>query len=252
VRGEPALPARPDQFVYVDAIRQSIAMTGMGKDLSELRVVFLPPGRAWTWESVDGRRDGLTRRGKTDATHPDGADEPIPGCKDGKNRPTLDRPEIEQECSPYPAYRKDLPTDVDAMVAHVYSAVGTDASPGESPDSAAFRRVGALIAASLPAPPVQALAFEAAARIPGATVLENVSDISGRAGIAVARTDGGVRTELIFDPDTYAYLGSNEVVVEDNPASFGFAPNLGLKAGDVLRREAVLRVAVVDRAGQTP
>jgi hypothetical protein len=45
-----------------------------------------------------------------------------------------------------------------------------------------------------------------------------------------------VRSELIFDPKTYAYLGGRTVT----------------KQGDVTGGAARLRIAIVDRAGQLP
>jgi hypothetical protein len=52
-----------------------------------------------------------------------------------------------------------------------------------------------------------------------------------------------VRTELIFDPETFDYLGQRTVVVREGD---------GQKAGQVLDSSAVLRTGITDQAGQVP
>lgn len=52
-----------------------------------------------------------------------------------------------------------------------------------------------------------------------------------------------VRAELIFDAETYEYLGERGVAVKDHDI---------WHKGDVTGGEARLRVAIVDRAGQLP
>jgi hypothetical protein len=88
-----------------------------------------------------------------------------------------------------------------------------------------------------------AAVFDAVARIPVVAVVGDVTDEAGRGGIAVALTEvQGDREELIFDRRTRAFLGERSVEVRDQD---------GLKAGQVLNSTAMLRVAIVDRVGQT-
>jgi hypothetical protein len=68
---------------------------------------------------------------------------------------------------------------------------------------------------------VQAALYRALATIPGVRVTDHlVTDLAGRSAVAVT-FDGGyvltgrVRTELLLDPRTYAYLGSRTVAAED-------------------------------------
>ncbi len=75
------------------------------------------------------------------------------------------------------------------------------------------------------------------------TVQQDMVDAAGRHGIAVGRTYNGQRQELIFDRQTFAYLGTRELTTE---------PIYGLPAGTVIGFTAVLKVAVVDRPGQQP
>jgi hypothetical protein len=71
-----------------------------------------------------------------------------------------------------------------------------------------------------------------------------MTDEAGRPGVALARDEvQGTLAELIFDPKTFVYLGERSVLTRDDS---------GLRAGQTLNSTAVLKVAVVDRAGQTP
>ncbi|MET8565881.1 hypothetical protein ABZV75_36965 [Streptomyces flaveolus] len=83
------------------------------------------------------------------------------------------------------------------------------------------------------------------ARIPGATVVPDAVDAAGRHGVAIARKDPGdpTRDEWIFDRRTHEFLGERGVATEGHP---------GVKKGRVASDTAVLRRAVVDRAGERP
>jgi hypothetical protein len=86
--------------------------------------------------------------------------------------------------------------------------------------------------------------FLAAARLPGVILLPHVTDAAGRSGIAVARTPGGVlRTELIFAPGSYRFIGVNEVLVR---------PAFGLRAGTVFAASALVHARVRDMAPKAP
>jgi hypothetical protein len=86
--------------------------------------------------------------------------------------------------------------------------------------------------------------FLAAARLPGVVLLRHVTDAAGRRGIAVARTPGGaLRTELIFAPGSYRFIGVNEVLVR---------PAFGLRAGTVFAASALLGARVTDTAPKAP
>jgi len=66
---------------------------------------------------------------------------------------------------------------------------------------------------------------------------------AGQRGIAVQQRFRGISQQLIFNPRTYAFIGERQVAV--SAAS-------GLRAGTILDSTAILRLAVVDRAGQLP
>src|SRR5260370_575940 len=56
-------------------------------------------------------------------------------------------------------------------------------------------------------PTLRAAMFEAAAKIPGVSVVQGATDAAGRTGIAVSKVVGPFRYEVIFIPLTYEYMG---------------------------------------------
>ena len=215
-RREPLLPARDDQFVYVETII-SFANSESNGDGTAGKYLPAEPRRRWAWLSVDGSQDGLAREAPvTSHTVPSGGD-------------NLSRTD---------GYRNDLPTDAKAMRVLLYSAQRGD----QSADAGAFKQVGGLLREQYVPPASVAALFDAAATIPGTTVVRQV-DMAGRHGVAVSRTEDGIRSDLIFDARTYHYLGERDVVVGSSPP---------FPKGVVIGSTAQLRIAVVDRAGQLP
>jgi len=133
-----------------------------------------------------------------------------------------------------------------------------------SDDQRAFNEIAALLYKNhLPA--VQEAAFRAAGRIAGVQVRRGATDAAGRAGVAVTRTEAGARQELVFDPATGRYLGHNIIAAEFDLAgakvvrsptigkgSAEFRPGPNPKPGEVIYQSALLRIAIVDKAGQRP
>jgi hypothetical protein len=127
------------------------------------------------------------------------------------------------------------PTDADRMLTYLYQQGSGTKNPR---DQGAFDAAGDLIREAYLSPASLSAVFAALARIPGVTVVGDVTDEAGRTGVAVALTEvQGMRTELIFDRRSGAYLGERSVMVKDEG---------GLKAGQVINATAVLKVAVVD------
>jgi hypothetical protein len=213
----PDRSARSNQFVFVESVT---AFTGTVVEQGKPpRIELAVPKLRQIWLSVDGSRDGLLRERPRSGTGPVQEDR-LSG-------------------SGPPAYLTDLPTNTDAMVRYLYRN-----SHGQNPpDQQAFITVGDLIREAYVPPASLSAMFSAAARIPGVEVVRDAVDASGRHGIAVSRTFGGVRSELIFDPVSYAFLGEREVATKDQD---------GLTTGMVVGSTAVLRVTIVDRAGQLP
>ncbi|MCW6007877.1 CU044_5270 family protein [Micromonospora sp. CPCC 205371] len=264
----PTADARGNQFVYVESMEVRSKTTKDGKTRVE------GPVRVRTWLSVDGTRDGLV----TDDT---GARTKLSGCRDGLRAETIDRPDTTPKvpCTPEPAYQHtEVPTDPEKLLAYLYDPRDTRdhyawiLEPGSRKghyvkisehQRASMKRGKRLWQTHSPA--VHGAASRAAARIPGVELRRGVTDAAGRAGVAVTRTDAGVREELVFDPRTYAFLGHNSIVAEfrvTGPEHTGQPPGVvdsiriqakgSGKPGDVVQKWAILRTAIVDRAGQRP
>ncbi|SCL16987.1 hypothetical protein GA0070624_1181 [Micromonospora rhizosphaerae] len=233
-RRQPARPVRADQFIYVESRTVTMSVHEGGSE----RVTISPAHRR-VWLSVDGTRDGLLREQGDPASGRDNL--VLPGCQDGTSTQRKYGKAVQVECTPTPGYRADLPTDADGMLAYLYRGADGTKNPR---DQEAFTAAGDLIREAYLSPASLAAVFEAVARIPGVRVVGDVTDEAGRAGVALARDDvQGVRAELIFDRKTYAFLGEHEVLTQEA---------YGLKAGTSINSTAVLKVAVVDQAGQLP
>ncbi|MFF5296724.1 CU044_5270 family protein [Paractinoplanes globisporus] len=270
----PTMSARPNQFLFIDSVEVESRIDVKG------RTTVSGPLRTRTWLSVDGTHDGLVTQeagsGKAPTrTHLD-------GCKNGRQAETIDRPETTPKvaCTPEPAYRPGrVPTDADDLLAYVYSVAaaepewvsagaGKDRMPTGfvrlSDDQRAFSEIAEMLYKNhLPA--VQQAAFLAASRIPGVQLRHNATDAAGRVGVAVTRTEAGARQELVFNPTTYQYLGHNIIAAEFDLAGAKVvrSPNIGKgsaefwpgprpKPGAVIYKSALLRIAIVDKAGQRP
>jgi hypothetical protein len=185
---EPAKPPRPDQFLYVKT------------------EYTIPPNRE-VWLSVDGTRDSLIGSNKQG------------GCRNGKapmygtNDPRAEG--MLEDCRPTPVYRTDLPTTADAMLAYLYEKeadrAGRAAYIGKAVVSLAYEQVLK--------PASYAALFEAAARVPGLTALDHVTDGAGRPGVGITwppPPGSGPKAKpivLVFDATTFQFLGTDESAV---------------------------------------
>ncbi len=86
-------------------------------------------------------------------------------------------------------------------------------------------------------PAERAALYRLIARTPGFTIVPHIADAAGRVGVGVKWTYEGNATAIILDPGTYAYLGD---------ASWS------LRAPNAVLRSALVKMAIVDRAGQQP
>ncbi|WP_198940176.1 CU044_5270 family protein [Micromonospora sp. CB01531] len=198
----PDVEPRPDQFVYTKS-----QQGGSPREI---------------WQSVDGTRDGLVQQ----AHAGDVEKIPLPGCREERAAVVKgDRvdPRRTEPCTPQPAYLPDLPTDVDSMPEYLNKNHSREAGDA----NAMGKDVLALIGENHLRPQSQAALFQVAARIPGIRAVPDVKDGAGRPGIGIAWSSQGKSGMLVFDVDTYAFLG-------------------------VADASATLAVALVDKAGQRP
>jgi hypothetical protein len=129
-------------------------------------------------------------------------------------------------------FLETLPTDPDALLGYIYA----HESGGLSKNDEAWTEIGDSLREYLVPPKLRAALFEAAAKIPGVSVVQNVTDAAGRTGIAVSKVVGPDRFELIFNPQTYKYMGERDVTVTAKP---------GVPAGTVTGSTAILSIGVV-------
>ncbi|MFD9395987.1 CU044_5270 family protein [Streptomyces sp. NPDC060000] len=152
-----------------------------------------------------------------------------------------------------PLHLKSLPTDPDLMddwLRKRASGVWVQLMDGAPPvvfegDQSAFETVGYLMVRGI-VPPAQAAAlYRAAARHSGVRTDEDAVDVLGRHGVGIVREDAKLpfRTEWIFDRTTHQMLGQRATFTRD----FG-----KYKKGTVFDDDAVVRRAVVDKAGLRP
>jgi hypothetical protein len=223
---EPILTARPDQFVYVDSL---VAWAGASMPANTAdKATYQPPVEKdrRIWLSVDGTRDGLLRE---KAVHQ----------ADAGNKLVLDDVPLPVQGNPIPAYARNLPTDAKGMRDFLY----TGGNSKHSADSSAWTKIGDTLREQYVPPASVAAMFEAAATIPGTSVVHQ-ADLAGRKGIAVSRVEAGTRHDLIFDATTYHFLGERDVVVSNEAAPF--------PKNAVIGWTAQLKIAIVDRVGQLP
>lgn len=207
---------RDDQFVYIES-KFGYPTRGGGKPAT-----VDPVHQREVWLSVDGTRWGLLQEDQNDKQLE--LDPVTPGNPTNINYRNL----------------QTLPTDPDAMLDWLHE----NGKGPRSEDQNAFDLVGRLVSDSLLPPDVAAALFRATAKIPGVVVVPDAVDAAGRHGVAVARVDSGQREGLIFDEETYEYLGEQTVTLVDLDD--------GLKKGQTVETSAVLKREIVDKAGQRP
>ncbi|MEV7325922.1 CU044_5270 family protein [Streptomyces sp. NPDC093970] len=213
----------PGQYIYIKS--EVSYLTVSHTDTDDSKAMVQPLHIREVWNSPDGKQGWL--------------DEPGYQPKGGSTLDTDVKPSLGGASYDY---LKALPTDPGALLKKIYEETKDQ---GNSPDQEAFATVGDLLNEELVPAKLSAALYRAAAKIPGVMVVDHAQDAAGREGIALAHVDqkGGDRTEWIFDPKTYAYLGSRAVQVEQAD---------GIQPGTVLNRTAVLERTVVDAQKQRP
>ncbi len=240
LQNAPTSPPRADQLVYSQTIEDYAAYIMISNNPDKFKSYQALVMRQ-AWMSVDGTHDGLVKENKISGQPEAGyllAPTPFPGCVnhraavvDKHNKVHRDQT---QHCDVDPAYKAHLPTTPAGMLQYIHTTATRTNSHN------LFGTIDDYLLGENYLTPAQlATVFRAASLIPDVTVVQNVVDLDGRHGVAVAladpRSHGAVRQELIFDPTTYAYRGYQE---------------LSVATGKVLEGEARLTNRVVDHVGQ--
>jgi hypothetical protein len=245
-RDEPVLTAGPSQFIYIKFAETAAEMEGSSK------IIGMPTSLYENWLSASGTRAGLERSWASDPSDParaTGAEQNtvLQGCRDGRTvggsqgmyELTPGGKKYPVRCAPVPAYPRGVPTSASGMRAYLYRT-----SQGQNPpDVQAFITAGDLIRDSYLRPAALAALFEAVIEIPGVSLVQHAVNVVGQPGIAVQQTFNGISQQLIFDPQTYAFIGEREIVV---------GASSGLPVGKVIDSTALLGLGVASQVGQKP
>jgi len=218
----PDLHPRADQFIYTQSVSRYVTQHNR---------LFVT--RAWL--TVDGWHGGLILQRWASGTrwyHGFGQ----PDCR------TLPHSNwnYKANCPLPPAYVTNLPRTVKAMKRYLlgYYAHGK----GSPPAADAIGTVTGFYQFLVPHR-ASALMFRALSQIKGIRVIDHATTLAGDKGIAVAAYDPsrGTLDELIFDPKTYLYIGDSQIALNSTYMPRG-----------TVNGNAVLQIAVVDKAGQLP
>lgn len=114
--------------------------------------------------------------------------------------------------NPTPAYLASLPTDPDQLMAVLRAAVGEE---GPNGDRQVFKAgvTLATTADALLSPELRAALYQAIATVPGVERIPGQVDLAGRAGVAIAHSYHGKRTEIVIDPATSRTIGFRMVTL---------------------------------------
>jgi hypothetical protein len=145
---------------------------------------------------------------------------------------------VRKKCPDYgqlqanPTYRllRSLPKKPQALLATLRKVK----YPGVPADEAAFFTIGNIQESVVP-PDVSAALYRAAALLPEVTAGPSAYDPIGRPGLEVSFILGGVSEEWVFDAGTLRLLGET-----------------GFSNGVLTSESAILKRAIVDRAGELP
>jgi hypothetical protein len=204
---EQTVTVRDDQFIYADVLS---SLTGGNK----------PPlvrQHDQAWVSVDGSRPGRAVGPGKDATLP------VTGTP-----ASIDSPNYR--------YLETLPTDPAKLIALLRGQRGMYKQSVSDDDALWMSLDGLIKSAPVMPPKLAAAVYQAAAEVPGITVVRDVTDAAGRHGVGVsyAVSFDGTRSTWIFDPKTDQYLGDRQVTQQDTEVT------------------ALLGHGVVDQVGELP
>lgn len=192
---------RSDQYVYRETEQLAQGADGRG---------FVLSSKGWT--SVSGKRINLmldSANWKERQWTCEEAQRRSSTGKEPKTLPGFDPAGVPNDCENGPAYRRDLPADATAMRKWLYRHVPAGGRP-QDVEIFDFARETAGKASLSPA--ARAALYKAAGTLPGVTVTSGTVTLAGHKGVAVGQTWHGVRSELVFEPGSYRFVGSREVV----------------------------------------
>ncbi len=225
-------PAGEGEFAYLKT--KQVHRLGPGPPMKELQM---------QWLSVDDSQAGLIKEKDLGGLVPERLEERGVSLQEWQQR----QPEWQSEKvpagsqesnslvpGPTYAFLSSLPQNPAKLAAMIRQEA---ASHGESYSRGKLGIISMALADQVVPPKTAATLFKAATRFDGVRVDEHVTlAASGERGVAVTHTSNGVRTALVFDPETYDFLGVQRKT-ED---------------GKVLGSTAILEEGLVGKVGQQP
>ncbi|MEV4159267.1 CU044_5270 family protein [Nonomuraea dietziae] len=173
------------------------------------------------WEPAEPGKPWLVREERKGAT-PNPGSGPVPFVPGGSG---VDESVYESSCDKTPgdelSYLRlgDWPTDVTALRARIEQVAAQQAGPRRLRQ---WLTISDLIQKSAARPSLASPLFEVAAGLEGISLIPDVTDAAGRPGMAVGMAeDETMRSELVFDKQTYHYLGTRYVTTKDKTQSPG-------------------------------
>ena len=137
-----------------------------------------------------------------------------------------------------------LPTDPAQLAAILSARTIEGGPPGPAED---FAQIGDLLRETDASPALRSALYQVAENTAGVTLLGTVTDHDGRSGIGIGRVnDDGEEFEYIFDPQTSALLGEEDIATRPN------AGYQGATTGTVLNWAVYLSSGIVDSLSDTP
>jgi hypothetical protein len=235
----PARTPRPNQFVYTKVEEKNAILSSNGSSLAVTR----------EWASVSGAAFGFWQLTPLDAaTRAD----PYVGARASRTAACVNgRLKVPskgssgstngQRCSPslVSGYFPQLPTHDPAALAR-YLLKGYQSSPDDEAGNL-LNVVWQLMSRDYLTPPQLAALYNMLARTPTLTMVPQVRNIEGTAGVGIRSSlDKGLYTTVIFNPRTFAPVG---MILHAPVKESGMPQNGG---------ETLLKLAFVSKAGQLP
>ncbi|MCO6006647.1 CU044_5270 family protein [Actinoallomurus purpureus] len=229
-QARPHKPPRADQWVYTETRYTSPGNPPIGKVQTSKTPLKTRIDR--TWYRADGKRLASYDHGKLEISPTGGGVPPIGYTS-----------------------LSTLPRDPDALLAW-FRRQGAPGDTADERDGHIFDLLGSLLDNNGVVPPQQeATVYRAMAKISGVTLNKEALDVDGRPALAVSRVnEGWLRSEILFDRKTYAFLGERSVAVKDHTgdAGTGKSGSWTVKKGTIDVLFVRLAAGVVDKPGQRP
>jgi hypothetical protein len=207
---QPPQPApAPGQYVYTKSESSQTYLYVAGSGLRSFS--FTQPLTRESWTGPDGWGRILETGGPISFPSPQDRQAWV-----AAGSPDLDEASGDEIFRPEESDYRDysqLPTDPTELRAMIEDREVESGPPGEG---GTFTIIGDLLRETYTSPAVRGALYEVAADLPGVEWVGKTVDGAGRAGVAVAYTHDGIRTELIFDPNTAELLGETEILTEDS------------------------------------